>query len=1357
MTAFELSLSSATFDKFTVDKEQTHYAIDVAYRIFEHPPLVLGHNSNTSISLFVLALVSLHSTLRYTIRQFAMISPIRLCIRLPLPPALIYRFLTHPRAMRRRFEACKGRSYAGAIPRTRFSPRFLFHARVDVLLEPCLFALSRGVWLNMKPDSEKIVQTTLSPTCFDCALMGLLSLLVCSLSNRALVYKDRIPRLSRRIATIITHLKYSDSVDCGIIYAGLYDGWGKMCVYIPFQSLLILSFAPTAKPRVEFPTLLQHVKLSFVMPRPYKKAKITHTHDRISIQDDIEVVHSRSSRLTRNVAYEGARSPLKGRTTWTVGSTWAPEDDNDLALDESCDWFDKELNAGVFESGPSQAHEVPKKKYKQSGTATRPHVFWKAQHRAEYLDENIRWDGRGDFKQEECSDCQSRKRETIGSAEYRCLDCFLPDLSCKSCCRWTGTLFVKVSLKSLGLEIHLNHAGMRCPLPVPCHQNLKIIDTNGIHDACISYCGCHRAIPRHLQLLRRGLYPASQISTRICVTFSLLRLLHLLSLTSKASTYDLYRALERLTDNVGSLEHRSRYRPLLRVGLQWRHLKLLKRGGRGHDEAGISATKDGDLAIKCPSCPHPGINLPDGWEEAPEEQRFLYALVVCMDANFRLKNQLVSNYSADPGLGIGWAYMVVREPYEAYVLSKADEDAISTCVGFLALAHALTKFIRGLRYTGVGGAFCGRGEMILPNGVGNLQKGERYANMDYIFASAVQSAQVSSIIISYDIACQWFKHLHERINSLPAALHLDPKIKTRPLIPKFHEPAHEEKNHEQFSFNFATGVGKTDGEVPERVWAGHNGLGGSTKTQAPGSRHDVLDDHFGFWNWQKYCGMGATLMRRYKAAVIERNRQVEAHRGFTDSLPIPTVAAWEAMCAEWDADSFPKSTPNPFAVRGAYISQAAVREQLALEEKERAQNVPPLHATGPSVWLAMGLELEDTQRCIRMRAKLQGESATAHRTQTLAEQRKALSKNIRNWEPLRSIYIPGLLQYQNEMGLQTSIGNESEGGMKPEDVNLLLPSCLPFKNRNIRGQRQGTRSRALIDRVHQRALGAVEQYRAAREALLSISGPGSWEDIVQPLLNADVRSYVDPEGRKKDGPGRRGIWEDGHGPSNEEGVDAGVEDIGTFPEERSRRDGTGRTTQTLSWIWRVGAVKTGEDGEGDDDILRSEWARSRARVHRCKEEILLLLEEMRRVLEFLEWKARWWEARRTPRIGVNPELHDGLEAYALGQAADQRALSTTFQEIWKTPLQLVDEIGSSAKLGDSSDESDSDGDDDSDIEEEVDAVWKAGGTKGKSGGSSSTSSTGNVEILPVKEDRQQALPLQSYTSTRIYGAVLKMY
>lgn len=47
-----------------------------------------------------------------------------------------------------------------------------------------------------------------------------------------------------------------------------------------------------------------------------------------------------------------------------------------------------------------------------------------------------------------------------------------------------------------------------------------------------------------------------------------------------------------------------------------------------------------------------------------------------MDANFRLKNQVVSNYSQDPGLGTGWAFMVPRLPYRDYVLSRTNDSDV---------------------------------------------------------------------------------------------------------------------------------------------------------------------------------------------------------------------------------------------------------------------------------------------------------------------------------------------------------------------------------------------------------------------------------------------------------------------------------------------------------------------------------------------------------------------------------------------------------------------------------------------------------------------------------------------------------
>ncbi|KAE9390991.1 hypothetical protein BT96DRAFT_799730, partial [Gymnopus androsaceus JB14] len=90
--------------------------------------------------------------------------------------------------------------------------------------------------------------------------------------------------------------------------------------------------------------------------------------------------------------------------------------------------------------------------------------------------------------------------------------------------------------------------------------------------------------------------------------------LHHLVLMTKASMYDLYRALVHATDVTGQRKMVWRYQQLIQMQLQWRHLKLLKQCGRGHDPTGVAGTKDGELVVACPSCLHPGINLPNNWE-----------------------------------------------------------------------------------------------------------------------------------------------------------------------------------------------------------------------------------------------------------------------------------------------------------------------------------------------------------------------------------------------------------------------------------------------------------------------------------------------------------------------------------------------------------------------------------------------------------------------------------------------------------------------------------------------------------------------------------------------------------------------
>lgn len=182
---------------------------------------------------------------------------------------------------------------------------------------------------------------------------------------------------------------------------------------------------------------------------------------------------------------------------------------------------------------------------------------------------------------------------------------------------------MRTTLKDIGLVIHLNHGSMKCPVPMACDERLRVIHTTGVHEVAISYCGCNREIARDLQLLRRRLYPSSQHKVRTCVTFSLLKLLHLFSLMGKVSTYDMYRTIERLTNNSGVQMPKPRYRPTMRCLNQWRHLKALKRAGRGHDKEGAAGTSDGELALLCPSCPHPGINLPENWDQAPGDKQYV--------------------------------------------------------------------------------------------------------------------------------------------------------------------------------------------------------------------------------------------------------------------------------------------------------------------------------------------------------------------------------------------------------------------------------------------------------------------------------------------------------------------------------------------------------------------------------------------------------------------------------------------------------------------------------------------------------------------------------------------------------------
>ncbi|KAF9487015.1 hypothetical protein BDN71DRAFT_1485392 [Pleurotus eryngii] len=314
--------------------------------------------------------------------------------------------------------------------------------------------------------------------------------------------------------------------------------------------------------------------------------------------------------------------------------------------------------------------------------------------------------------------------------------------------------------------------------------------------------------------------------------------------------YNYYSALQKLTDNSGTRRLPSRYKEFVRMKLEYAHLKSLKRAGRIHDPSGVSGTKCGELTVVCPACPDPEVNLLRDWESAPSERCFLYTLFITLDACFQLKRRMVSSVEKDPSLGIDLGYFVEVEPFRQYLLSVTDQKEMSTCSSLAALDYANSKFSHGYATTGVCLGVCARQEFIQPNSAANLQVRERYANMDYTFASLMRHhGRNLSVVVSYDIVCQWSKSLLQRVKTLPPLVRLDlVSTMVRFAVLKLHIHSHTKHFQHNYSLYYLPGVGCTDGKGIEWPWV--------NIVMGPGAHTETLNDHWGHWNWQKTVGLG---------------------------------------------------------------------------------------------------------------------------------------------------------------------------------------------------------------------------------------------------------------------------------------------------------------------------------------------------------------------------------------------------------------------------------------------------------------------------------------------------------------------
>ncbi|KAF8121495.1 hypothetical protein EV363DRAFT_1457566 [Boletus edulis] len=904
-----------------------------------------------------------------------------------------------------------------------------------------------------------------------------------------------------------------------------------------------------------------------------------------------------------------------------------------------------EVNLSILNANHPRKHYV----------SDHPILLWVQDDCQAFLDELLRLEGRCGSPSY-CFMCK------ILLALFCCSDCFDTDMLCSTCLleshqrtplhhvkQWNGHYFEKPSLKDLGLRIQLGHLHSdKCYRPIAAvKDDFVVVHINGVHSVGLDFCGCELAEQPSRQLLRVRWFPASSDKPRTAVTFAVLEQFHLLSFESKVSAYEFYCTLMCLSDNVGLGDTKDHYDQFLRVVREWHHLKMLKRSGQAHRSDAAAEIQEGERAVLCPACPQPGKNLPFGWQETPVEKQWLHRLFVAIDANFRLKCKAVSSDAADPGLNHGWAYFVEEKSSKDYLCGVLNEpQPKSSCSGHTAVNTADTKSTTGLATTAVGTVDCTRHGFKLPGGVGDLQKGEKYVNMDYLLFSTLRKfAPLRVFKISYDIACQWHKNLWTRMARVPEEWHVDYDAKDITfIVPKFHLPAHIAECQWLFSFNFIQGVGRTDGKAPERRWTNINPAASSTKEMGPGSQHDTIDDHFRDWNWKKVVSLGATILRKIQEAVPERNEHREDFAELTRSLSSKypkLVSIWEQEVQEWESDMM---KPNPFAIKVDDITQARICICLQLAQADAiaaaksAQLLLHVEVT-PSILIDSGIKLEDQQRRLVVEAERLGEHATDRQKSQLQQQTNLLMRQIEAWTKIQTLFIPGVAGLR-EVVQGTRTTRPSDQLQRPQDFPLLLPSSilrrvsydrtleefewklrvrqalwskaymLKFKDRFLRGQGANTRVHNCLKSVEAKVNASAKKYRVAHHALIALG------DLL------DGSEEVRSEGRRR-----------------------------------------------LSWIWLVCGYSendTEDDtGTGPQDAIRIEWCWTQARVYRWIEEVDLLFEEQQRVLRSFDWHAEWWASKANARVVDDAALIEGLLAYAERQVSIRRSLKERFTHMWR--------------------------------------------------------------------------------------------
>ncbi|OAX32642.1 hypothetical protein K503DRAFT_852090 [Rhizopogon vinicolor AM-OR11-026] len=124
---------------------------------------------------------------------------------------------------------------------------------------------------------------------------------------------------------------------------------------------------------------------------------------------------------------------------------------------------------------------------------------------------------------------------------------------------------------------------------------------------------------------------------------------------------------------------------------------------------------------------------------------------------------------------------------------------------------------------------------------------------------------------AYDIGCAFSKTLNASSLGLRART-----LGLRMMVGAFHGHAHNRKCQLDWHPMYISGTGHTEGEGCEHIFSSSNELARSTRHASPFHRHQSIEEHFAFWDMDKYAALSNFLYNHYREAIhVIRTLQTE--------------------------------------------------------------------------------------------------------------------------------------------------------------------------------------------------------------------------------------------------------------------------------------------------------------------------------------------------------------------------------------------------------------------------------------------------------------------------------------------------